>query len=151
MSYCSGCCGLILEPNKMYGYAGPICHCLERPQYREREPVKVMGQNIFQLERGEEVANRELRRQIDGLCAERDRLREERRDLLKTAQSHARCIDLTQKERDRYKAALEKIVELRLAIIEHGGWEMRGISVTHDEDIEKILADVLGFKWEDKP
>lgn len=34
--HCLTCGGLILEPNKNYGYAGKVCYCQEAPRIRQR-------------------------------------------------------------------------------------------------------------------
>jgi hypothetical protein len=48
MSSCMTCGGLIMEPNKAYGYAGPVCRCIPTPRYQQRsdqqQNVGGMGQ-----------------------------------------------------------------------------------------------------------
>jgi len=31
---CMTCGGLIMEPGKVYGYAGPVCYCNPSPKYQ---------------------------------------------------------------------------------------------------------------------
>lgn len=35
---CVKCGGLIMEPNKAYGYAGPVCHCIWTEPYNPYVP-----------------------------------------------------------------------------------------------------------------
>lgn len=35
MNSCMTCGGLIMEPNKAYGYSGPVCNCVQQPKYQQ--------------------------------------------------------------------------------------------------------------------
>lgn len=52
---CLTCGGLIMEPGKTYGYAGPVCHCSEGPRIRKRPtqpgPKDVSGYELDILRR----------------------------------------------------------------------------------------------------
>lgn len=61
MSACKHCGGLIMEPGKTYGYAGPVCHCIRGYRtdpypYIEKTPEEVKKQwdkfNKQQLSKG---------------------------------------------------------------------------------------------------
>lgn len=44
--YCLNCSGLILEPNKLYGYAGKICYCQKPPQFCKPASQELTTGNI---------------------------------------------------------------------------------------------------------
>lgn len=58
--YCLNCSGLIPDPHKVYGYAGPVCFCPKDPKYQYQRPAskEQKPHNTFPTERSEEALSK---------------------------------------------------------------------------------------------
>lgn len=73
---CLTCGGLIPEPGKAYGYAGPICHCLVAPKIQQ--PMHQQGGWGGYRQQGMSESNfeYEMRNEIQTLNQKIDRILE---------------------------------------------------------------------------
>lgn len=143
---CATCGGLIMEPGKTYGYAGPVCHCYVPP--RIQVPIQ-MHFTVGEVTLGKPMKYdvdepNESSKEIERLKAENERLRNKGRkelELRRTAEYKAEDLG---HENQRYRQALEQIKFLEMEDrIERAKLGNQFGAEAHRTIVEAIAEEVL--------
>ena len=92
--YCLNCSGLIMEPNKAYGYAGPVCLCPKNPAHQYQRPSKLNTNNQCPLCKASDILRNKIctintmQKEINSKNTEISQLKELLDDLIEGLDGH---------------------------------------------------------------